>query len=397
MDFKFSKEEIEFRDEVKEWIEKAVPKRWYELNTGYWQETPETWQITRDFHKKLGAKGWLAPAYPKKYGGAELGHIKRLILAEELANYSAPLSVETEITVNWVGMALQHFGTEEQKSEYVTRIARGDIIFAVGYSEPNSGSDLGSIQTKAEQKGDEFIINGQKIWCSYGHLADYCYLATVTDSSAPKHKNMSLIIVDMKSPGVKIVPIINVIGHHSFNEVFLDDVKVPSKNLVGVKGNGWFQLATALDFERSGIQNAAVNKVLLNKIIEFARTHKRNGKLISNNPVLKNEIAELAIEVEIARMACYRIAWLYSVGRHSSYESSMGMIFMSELLRRVSEFGTRLMGQYGQLMSDSKYAWDRAEIVRSFLSSISIGVGGGTNEIQRNIIATRGLGLPREK
>lgn len=396
MDFRFNAEEEAFRQEVKDWLKTAIPARWREIPTGFWQETEESWQISREFQKKLGAKGWLAPAYPNEYGGAALGHIKRLILAEELTYHDAPVSIETEITVNWVGMALQHFGSEQQKKDYVTRIAKGDIIFCLGYSEPNAGSDLASLQTRAVQQGDEYVINGQKIWCSYAHYADYCWLGAITDFEASKHRNMSMFVVDMKKPGITIRPLINIIGCHSFNEVFFDDVRTPADSLVGVKNNGWFQLAMALDFERSGVQTAAANKLILDHMVSYARANKRGGKLLSKDPILRNLMAEMAIEIEVARMLCYRIAWIYSKGGHSNYESSQAMIFGSELLRRISDAGMRVLGQYGQIAFGSHRAVGRAEMYRSYLASLSIGVGGGTNEIQRNIIAMRGLGLPRK-
>jgi 3-oxocholest-4-en-26-oyl-CoA dehydrogenase alpha subunit len=396
MNFKFSPEEEEFRREAKDWIKTAIPARWYEIPTGYWQETDESWKITRDFQRKLGAKGWLAPAYPKEYGGAGLSHINRLILAEELTYAHAPMSVEAEITVNWVGMALQHFGNYQQKKDFVSRVAKGELIFCLGYSEPNAGSDLASLQTKAIEKGDEYIVNGQKIWCSFAHYADYCWLAAVTDPDAPKHRNMSMFVVDMKTPGITIRPLINIIGAHSFNEVFFDDVRVPKENLVGVKNNGWFQLAMALDFERSGVQTAAGNQMILNALIDYAKTHKRGGQLLIDDPAIRSDLAEMAINIEVARMLCYRIAWIYSVGGHSSYESSQAMLFGSELLRKISDTGMKVLGQYGQLMTDSKLTVGKADIARNYLASLSIGVGGGTNEIQKNIIAMRGLGLPRK-
>ncbi len=396
MDFKFTAEEEAFRQEVKDWLKANIPPRWFELTTGYWQETDESWKIARAFQKKLGVKGWLAPAYPREYGGADLGHIKRLILAEELTYHNAPVGVETEITVNWVGMALQHFGNEQQKKDYVSRVAKGDIVFCLGYSEPNAGSDLASLQTRATEKGDEYIINGQKIWCSYAHYADYCWLAAVTDPDVPKHRNMSMFVVDMKTPGITVRPLINILGCHSFNEVFFDDVRIPKENLVGEKNNGWFQLAVALDFERSGVQTAAGNQLLLDFLVGYAKSTKRNGRFLSEDPALRNELAEMAIEIEVARMLCYRIAWIYKTGGHSNYESSMAMLFGSELLRRMTDVGMRVLGKYGQLMNGSKWAIGQAEIARSYLASLSIGVGGGTNEIQKNIIAMRGLGLPRK-
>ncbi|MBN1374823.1 MAG: acyl-CoA dehydrogenase family protein [Dehalococcoidia bacterium] len=396
MDFKFTPEEEAFRSEVKDWLKSAIPPRWYEIPTGYWQETDESWKISREFQKKLGTKGWLASAYPKEYGGAGLSHIKRLILAEELTYANAPVGVESEITVNWVGMALQHFGSDQQKKDWVSKVAKGDLIFCLGYSEPNSGSDLASLQTKAIEKGDEYIVNGQKIWCSYAHYADYCWLAAVTDPDGPKHRNMSMFVLDMKTPGITVRPLINITGCHSFNEVFFDDVHVPKANLVGTKNNGWYQLATALDFERSGIQTAAGNGMILQMLVQYAKTNKRNGKYLIEDPGIRNDLAEMAVNIEVARMLCYRIAWIYSVGGHSSYESSIAMIFGSDLLRRISDIGMRVLGQYGQLMTDSPLTVGQAEVARNYLASLSIGVGGGTNEIQKNIIAMRGLGLPRK-
>ena len=205
-----------------------------------------------------------------------------------------------------------------------------------------------------------------------------------------------MFVVDMKTPGITIRPLINIIGAHSFNEVFFDDVHVPKENLVGVKNNGWFQLAMALDFERSGVQTAAGNQMILNALLYYAKNNKRAGRLLIDDPTLRSELAEMAVNIEVARMLCYRIAWIYSVGGHSSYESSQAMLFGSDLLRKISDTGMKVLGQYGQLMTDSKLTVGKADIARNYLASLSIGVGGGTNEIQKNIIAMRGLGLPRK-
>ncbi|MBM3166683.1 MAG: acyl-CoA dehydrogenase [Chloroflexi bacterium] len=395
MDFRFTKEEETFRQEVREWLKQEIPQRWLELGPIFWEETEESWILSRQFQRKLGHKGWLAPAYPKEYGGLELSHTKRLILAEELAYNRAPISVEVEISVNWVGPALMLFGTEEQKSKYVTGVAKGDIIFCLGYSEPNAGSDLASLQTRAVESGDYYIINGQKIWTSYAHYADYCWLAARTDANVPKHKGISMILIDMKTPGITIRPLINILNHHSFNEVFFDDVRVPKANLVGQKNNGWYQLAMALDFERSSVGYAAANQRTIEELVRYAKETKYNGKSLADDPLIRNELASIAVENEIARMMNYRIAWMYSKGMHPSYESSMSMVFTSEITRHVANVGMKTLGHYGELDQDSKWAVMNARFMRMCLCSLSIGLGGGTNEIQRNIIAMRGLGLPR--
>jgi alkylation response protein AidB-like acyl-CoA dehydrogenase len=395
MDFRFTEEEVAFKAEVHQWLKQEIPQRWTELDPGIWEETEESWSISRQFQRKLGQKGWLAPAYPKEYGGLELSHMKRLMLAEELAYNRAPISVEVEITVNWVAPTIILFGNERQKKEYGTRVAKGEIIFCIGYSEPNAGSDLAALQTRAVKVGDEYIINGQKIWCSYAHLADYCWLAVRTDPNVSKHKGISMFIVDMKTPGITVRPLINILNHHSFNEVFFDDVRIPKDNLVGQENNGWYQLVIALDLERSSIGTAAAQQRIIEELVRYAKETRRNGKPIANDPLLRNQLAEMAVENEILRMMCYRIAWMYTKGIHPSYESSMTMVFSSELMRRLANVGMHIMGHYGELDRDSKWAPLNARIMRMYLSSISIGVGGGSNEIQRNIIAMRGLGLPR--
>jgi len=396
MDFRFTEEEEAFRREVRQWLEQEIPQRWIELDPGIWEETGESWALARKFQRKLGQRGWLAPAYPKEYGGLELSHMKRLVLAEELAYSRAPLSIEVEVTVNWVGLSIMLFGTEKQKKDYVTRVAKADIIFCLGYSEPNAGSDLASLQTRAVEVSDAYVINGQKTWCSYGHFADYCWLAARTDPDASRHEGISIFIVDMKTPGITVRPLINILNSHSFNEVFFDDVRIPKENLVGQKNKGWYQLMIALDFERSSIGYAATNQRIIEELIKYAKETTRNGEPLANDLLIRNELAQLVVENEVARMMAYRIAWMFSKGLHPSYESSMSMVFVSEVMRRTANAGMRILGHYGELDRDSKWAVTNARIMRMCLSSLSIGVGGGSNEIQRNIIAMRGLGLPRK-
>ena len=396
MDFRFTEDEEAFRQEVRRWLEREIPQRWIELDPGIWEETEESWALAREFQRKLGQKGWLAPAYPKEYGGLELSHMKRLILSEELAYNRSPISIEEEITVNWVGPAIMLFGTEKQKNEYLTKIAGGDIVFCLGYSEPNAGSDLASLQTRAVEVGDGYVINGQKTWCSYGHLADYCWLAARTNPDAPRHEGISIFIVDMKTPGITIRPLINILNRHSFNEVFFDDVRIPKENLVGQKDKGWYQLVIALDFERSSIGYAASNQRIIEELVKYVKETTRSGQPLASDPLIRNELAQLVVENEVARMMAYRIAWMFSRGLHPSHESSMSMVFVSEVMRRTANAGMRILGHYAELDRDSKWAVMNARIMHMCLSSLSIGVGGGSNEIQRNIIAIRGLGLPRK-
>jgi len=395
MDFRFTQEEEAFKREVRQWLKKEIPQSWVELDAGIWEETEESWALSRQFQRKLGRKGWLAPAYPKEFGGSEMSHMERLILAEELAYSRAPVGVEVEVSVNWVGPTIMLFGNGKQRSDYVAGVAKGDLIFCLGYSEPNAGSDLASLQTRAAEDGSEYVINGQKTWCSFAHYADYCWLAARTDLDAPRHKGISMFIVDMKTPGITVRPLINILNCHSFNEVFFDDVRIPKENLVGEWNKGWYYLAMALDYERSSIGWAAGNQRIIEELVGYVKEARRNGETFAQDPLIRNKLAEVTVENEVARMMCYRIAWMYSKGLHPSYESSMSMVFVSEVMRRLANVGMRILGHYGELDVGSKWAVLNARIMRLYLSSVSIGVGGGSNEIQRNIIAMRGLGLPR--
>jgi len=397
MDFKFSAEEEAFRQEVRQWVKAEIPARWVELDPGLWEETDESWALLREFQRKLGQKGWLAPAYPKEYGGSQMSHIRRLILAEELYYHRAPVGIEMEISCNWVGGAVLLFGSEQQKSKYLPEVARGDSCFCLGYSEPNSGSDLASIQTRAVEDGDSWVINGQKTWCSFAHYANYCWLGARTDPNAPKHRGISMFIIDMKTPGITVKPLINILNQHSFNEVFLDDVRVPKDALVGERNAGWYQLAMALDYERSLIGTAAANQSLIDELIQYVKEVRRPGTGSAEDLLLRDELAALVVENEVLRTMCYRIAWMYTKGQHPSYESSMSLLFASDLMRHIAKVGMRVLGPYGELGQDSKLAVAKARMERTYLSCLSIGVGGGTNEIQKNIVAMRGLGLPRQQ
>jgi alkylation response protein AidB-like acyl-CoA dehydrogenase len=393
MDFRFTEEEEAFRREVSEWIKQEVPQRWHDIGPGIWEETDESWEISREFQKKLGRKGWLAPGYPKQYGGAEMAIGKQLVLNEELARADAPVGVETAIAVGWVGPTIMLFGNDEQKEKYVKGVATGDIVFCLGYSEPNAGSDLAALQTTAIEEGDEYVVNGQKIWTSFAHYSDYCWLAARTDpNAARKYDGVSMFIVDMKSPGITVNPIINLMERHSFNEVFFDNVRVPKKNLVGEKNKGWYELMIALDHERSPSGMAAGFAHTLAVFVDFAK--KRN---INKDSMIRQKIAQVAIEMEVAKVLGYRVAWMYSKGLHPSYEASISIMKASEVLRHQAEVGMAVLGPYAQLRRESAWTVELGMVERLVLNCLSIGIGGGTNEIQRNIIAQRGLGLPRQK
>ena len=396
MDFRFTPEQDAFRKEVGGFLEREVPPRWKELAYMIWEEDDESWEITRKWNRKLGEKGWLALTWPKAYGGLEGSPMDQLILDEEMARIGTPTGVETMMTVNWVGNTMMIFGTEDQKKEYLLPAAKGDIVFCCGYSEPGSGSDLASVQTSAVEDGDSYVINGQKVWTTVAHRSDYCWLAARTDPDVPKHKGMSMFVVDMKSPGITVRPLINILGFHSFNEVFFDNVRIPKENLIGRKNNGWYQLAVALDFERSGVGIPIQAERTIESLVQFCRKTKRNGRLLSEDPLIQSKLADLAVRARTMKLLCYRIPWLHMQEKLPNYEASITKVFGSELLVSLANVGMEVLGPFSQMDRGSKWSVLQGRISRSYLMSFSINIGGGTSEIMRNIIAMRGLGLPRK-
>ncbi|MBW1641536.1 MAG: acyl-CoA dehydrogenase family protein [Deltaproteobacteria bacterium] len=396
MDFGFTKEQEAFRLEVREYIEKEMPQKWEALGYTVWEETDESWAITQEWNRKLGAKGWLALTWPEEYGGLGRSPVDQLILDEEMAAAGTPTGVETMITIGWVCPTIMLFGTDEQKKKYLPPAARGELTFCLGYSEPDAGSDLAAVSTAAVEDGDTFVVNGQKVWTSIAHRADYCWLAARTDPDAPKHKGVSMFVVDMKSPGITVRPLINILGFHSFNEVFFDNVIIPKESLVGEKNNGWYQLAIALDFERSGVGGPARMKQVIDGLVQYCKETKRNDTPLWKDKGIQQELARLAVDAEVLRLLCYRITWLQINKKTPNYEASVTKVFGSELLDRLSNVGMRILGPYSQLDRGSKWAQLHGGITRSYLNSPSMGIGGGTSEIQRSIIAMRGLGLPRK-
>jgi 3-oxocholest-4-en-26-oyl-CoA dehydrogenase alpha subunit len=292
--------------------------------------------------------------------------------------------------VDRVGPSLMLFGNEEQKRRYLPLISGAEIFWCQGFSEPGSGSDLASLQTHAVLDGDSYIVNGQKIWTSNAHRADWIFLLARTDPEAPKHRGISFLLVDMRSPGITVQPLINMTGGHGFNQVFFDNVRVPRENLVGEENRGWYIAATTLDFERSGINRIAAAVRILDGIVAYVREQPE-----AKREALRNRLAELKIEFDIGRMLAYRVAWMQSQKLIPNCEASMSKLFGSEVQQRLANFAVNTFNLAGQLAPGSPLAPLAGSIEQYYLHTVSVTIAAGTSEIQRNIIATRGLGLPR--
>lgn len=394
MEFKFTEQQIRFRKEVTDWIRTELPDDWAGIDRED-QFDGANWPMTQEIAKKLARKGWLTIAWPKEYGGQARSTIEQAIFHEEMMFNGVPGTTMGIGGTQWVGPTLMIYGTDDQKAQHLPPIGAGESWWCTGYSEPGSGSDLAALETRAVRDGDDYVVNGQKIWTSAAHIADWIWLAVRTDTEAPKHKGISLLLVNMKSPGVKVRTIPNIADGISFNEVFFDDVRVPTTNLVGEENQGWYVVAVALDFERSGIMYAAYGRKTLGFIRAFATRATRGHGLLSEYPVARNLMADLAIQVEIQRHFAYRVAWLQDQKRVPNMEASIAKVFGSETQQRVAIAGMRILGMYGQLKSDSSLLEHAGRIERQYLLTVSLTTAAGTSEIQRNIVAQRGLGLPR--
>ncbi|MCS7002607.1 MAG: acyl-CoA dehydrogenase family protein [Dehalococcoidia bacterium] len=389
MDFRFTPQQLAWRDEVRAFLRAELPPDYDGGDT----ETEEGRQEIIRFHKKLAAKGWLVLAWPKEYGGSGLGLIEQLIFQEEYGYHRGPY---VGPGVSFIGPALMMHGTEEQKKKHLTAIANADVRWCQGFSEPQTGSDLASLQTRAVEDGDDFIVNGTKIWTSFAHWADWCWLMARTNPDAPKHRGISMLMVDMKSPGITVRPIIDMGGRHHLNQVFFDDVRVPRANLVGPKDMGWYVATTTLDFERSIVGTSAQARRTLEELVAYCNeTIGPDGQPIGKDPVIRAKLAQMATEIEVARLLAYQTVSVQLHGKVPNREGSLSKMYSTELTQRLLDVGLQILGPYAPLTAESKWAKLRGRLIQMRLFATSNTIAGGTSEIQRQIVATRGLGMPR--
>ena len=393
MDFRFTDEQETFRGEVRRFLDDHLGEDWPGIDPDAYF-TDENWPHIRQLTAKLAERGWLTLAWPEEYGGQGRPHIDQMIYSEETAYFRAPTR-DVTIGTELVGPTLMLYGTDEQKSRFLPEIASGTAVYCQGFSEPESGSDLASLQLKAVEDGDDYVLNGPKVWTSGAHRATHCYLMARTDPEAPKHRGISVFIVDMDTPGIEVKPIINMFGVHYFNQIFFEDVRVPKANMVGETDRGWYVAATSLDFERSGVGRFGSNRRSLEELVRLATETKRNGRALADDPVVRNRLAELWVANEAGKSVAYNVGWMQSKGLVPNMESSISKLMGSEIAQRIYQLGVKMEGMYGVLDKGSKWAYLDGRLAWEWMDSISFTIRAGTSEIQRNIIATRGLGLPR--
>ncbi len=389
--FEFSEEELQFREELKRFLDDELPHGWIGPND---EASDDGWELYCRMRRRLSERGWLTMAWPKEYGGQDASPMMNLIFAEEMAYRRAPGN--DRFGTRMLGPTLMHFGTEEQKRKYLPDIAQGGIQWCQGYSEPDTGSDLASLQTFADLRDDHFVINGSKIWTSLAHRADMMFMLVRTDRDAQRHAGISFLLVDMKSPGVQVNPIVNMSGAHSFNQVMFDDVEVPIENLVGDLNDGWNVAMNLLNFERANIDYVSWAQRSWEEIRDYATTNRRpDGTLVIDDIRVRRRLADLETEIEMARYITYEVAWLQTQGFPPSTEASMCKIAATEANCAVLDYGVELLGM-SALIDDPDEKDDLAgRIFKMRMYQASGPILAGTNEIQKNIIAYRGLELPR--
>jgi alkylation response protein AidB-like acyl-CoA dehydrogenase len=395
MDLSFTEEEERFRQRVRDFMKANLPHGWgtpgYKGAAG-----EETMELQRDWTRRLHQAGFLGMAWPKEYGGQGASQIELAIFNEESARFRAPGPLNG-LALILVGPTIMVHGTDEQKKRYLPKILSCEELWCQGFSEPNAGSDLASLRTRAELVGDEFVVNGQKCWTTQAQIADWCILMTRTDPAAPKHRGISYLLVNMKSPGVTVRPLRQITGGHEFNEMFFDNVRVPRENLLGELHGGWRVGQTTLMNER-GTSALAVwvrFRQTYQELVEMARTQTRNGKPATEDRTIRQQLAQAYVDLEGLRYVSYRTFSKILKGGTPGPEGSISKVLWSELNQRMNELALTLQGPTSQLVRHSTYAVEDGRWQFTFLRSRANTIEAGTSEIQRNIIAQRVLGLPK--
>jgi alkylation response protein AidB-like acyl-CoA dehydrogenase len=395
MDFSFSPRERAFAEEARAWLEANVPQAWRRDRCWGRTDDPLWLEIAREWQRKLFEGGWAAISWRPEHGGRGATVVERWLFEEELDRIGAPRPAAGAY-VDLIGPAILHNGTDAQRSRFLTRLLSGEDLWCQGFSEPGAGSDLGSLRTRAERTGDVFVVNGQKVWTSYADIADWCFLLCRTEKEAPKHKGLSLLMVDMRSPGISVRPLRQMTGDAEFSEVFFDNTEVPAHLMVGAPGTGWQIAMGVLAHERGPVWTFTFQRKIRRSFEQLVRGSREHpaGRRALGDPLVRQRLAQSYIEVEILKLAGYRsLTQLLRTG-HPGVESSIEKVLGSEIDQRLQEVAMEVFGPASQV-EEGGHAIEDGARRRAYLYARSETIMGGTSEIQRNLIAQRILGLPR--
>ncbi len=393
MDLSYSKEHETFRRRVRAWLKSNLPKRRRETGPVEYGD-PQRLAELKAWQRTLYDAGYVAMGWPKEYGGQAADVVQQTIVNEELLLARAP-SLIGMMGIQMVGPTLIQFGTEEQKRRYLPKILTAEEIWCQGYSEPGSGSDLASLKTRAELIGDEFIVNGQKVWTSNAQFAEWMFCLVRTDAAAPKHRGISYLLIDMQAPGITVRPLSQMTGDPGFNEVFCENVRVSRHNLVGELNQGWLVANATLAHERNMLGSTTRTQEMFNGLLRLAQTHQRCGRPAVADAVIRQRLADLLIRVEAMKYHAYR--QLTDLIKHKplGIGASVNKLVSTELNHDIAALALEVMGSYGPLARASRRVINRGTWPVEFMFTLGLIIGGGTSQIQKNIISERGLGMPR--
>jgi alkylation response protein AidB-like acyl-CoA dehydrogenase len=378
-----------FRTEIEEWVKERWPEGY---GPSIRRNTPEYQAMSRQVQKDLAAKGWLAGAWPVEYGGEAWNKLRQAVFNETMAYRRVPIN---SLGTTTVGPTLMVYGSEEQKLKYLNGTANGSLFWSQGFSEPNAGSDLASLQTRAVRDGDDFVINGSKIWGNHTY-ADNALLLARTNPEAPKHRGITQFILPLRgTPGITVQPIKDSNAENHWTLMTMEDVRLPGSQVIGEVDRGWYQTTTSLDFERSQVSWVGNSRRFLERLIRYANSHTKGGEVMAADPFIRDRLAELAVELEMARWIAYRVAYMQDNGLIPNAEASMSKVWSTEVNQRLMRAGMNLAGALGHLAEGSEWAAEGGAFTKEYFEAPGQTFAGGSSEIQRNIIATRGLGLPR--
>lgn len=395
MDFTFTPIQEALRQEFEYFFSKEeenAPEGWMGGMEAMFA-TNEGWAYHRSAAEKLAQKGWLCLPWPKQFGGQEHSHIEQLIFNEVRAYYRVPgVDVHGPVAV---AAGILEYGSEEIKREWLPRIARGEINWCEGLSEPNAGSDLASLQTRAMEDGDNYVITGQKIWTTGAHRSDHIFIVARTGPEDSRHKGLTYFLSEMNKPGITVSPLKWMNRQHMYNEVFLDGLRVPKRNIVGEVNQGWYVTMGSRNFARARVGSVAEAKRDLEDLVKYCRANHVNGQFLSTNPTVRNKLANAAIEIEAARQWAYYVAWLQSQGQMVAVEAAASKYFGTELNVHLANIAIEIMSLYGPVRETSKWAPLQGRFENLCQTSLGFTIAGGTTEIEKNVIAWQGLKLPR--
>ena len=386
----FTPEQKKFRTEIRAYFDEMMTDELLqELQSGGEGGGP----LYRRALGQMGSDGLLGVGWPVEYGGQGRSLIDQYIFADEVQRVGFPLPF---LTLGTVGPTIMRYGSEEQKQFFLKKILKGQLHFAIGYSEPGAGTDLASLQTSAVRIGDEWVINGQKMWTSLADYADYVWLAARTDPNTKKHKGISMFMVPTTAPGFKLSPIMTVGGVRT-NATFYDDVKVPLDALIGGENNGWSLITGQLNHERVSLMNVGPMRRLLSQVTEWAKETKHGEGKVIDLPWVQSNLARVFSKLEVLRLMNWKQAWASTQGQLSPADSSCIKVFGSELYMEGYRTFLEVLGAQAPLQRDARGAVLRGQVDRSYRNGLILTFGGGTNEVQRDIIAMAGMGLPHYK